>query len=244
MMVCITLLIIMCKIMDNIGAWMRSWGVWIYILVIIHRWRGRMWQVCNGWPVKPGQQLRCFRPPNSCHTWLVHSASPSAEEKYQGSGSSSHKYVLTNTTITISQITWWELAAIWSNNCKNNPIFVIMIACCLIIFQVKQFWEYTFQCRFAPPPKGWVDAGGLICNGQENLDNVQTEFLDISNLRPEYNVYKAVYALAYALDDMMQCKPGGGPFSGHSCGNLKQLEPWQVWCQIQVLMVKILKDLV
>ncbi|XP_045929686.1 extracellular calcium-sensing receptor-like [Micropterus dolomieu] len=93
---------------------------------------------------------------------------------------------------------------------------------------VKQFWEYTFQCRFAPPPEGWVEAGGALCTGQEDLENVETKFLDISNLRPEYNVYKAVYALAYALDEMLQCKPGRGPFSGHSCGNLQRPEPWQL----------------
>ncbi|KAM6932229.1 extracellular calcium-sensing receptor-like [Lycodopsis pacificus] len=93
---------------------------------------------------------------------------------------------------------------------------------------VNQFWEYTFQCRFAPPHAGWVEAGGSLCTGQEDLENVETEFLDISNLRPEYNVYKAVYALAYALDDMLQCKPGGGPFSGNSCGTLQRLESWQL----------------
>ncbi|XP_038548430.1 extracellular calcium-sensing receptor-like [Micropterus salmoides] len=93
---------------------------------------------------------------------------------------------------------------------------------------VKQFWEYTFQCRFAPPPAGWVEAGGALCTGQEDLENMETEFLDISNLRPEYNVYKAVYALAYALDEMLQCEPGRGPFSGHSCATLQRLEPWQL----------------
>ncbi|XP_037631919.1 extracellular calcium-sensing receptor-like [Sebastes umbrosus] len=93
---------------------------------------------------------------------------------------------------------------------------------------VNQFWEHTFQCRFAPPPAGWVEAGGELCTGQEDLESVETELLDISNLRPEYNVYKAVYALAYALDDMLRCVPGRGPFSGHSCGSLQRLELWQL----------------
>ncbi|KAG7495886.1 extracellular calcium-sensing receptor-like [Solea senegalensis] len=92
---------------------------------------------------------------------------------------------------------------------------------------VNQFWEHTFQCRFAPPPAGWEEAGGELCTGQEILENVETEFFDISNLMPEYNVYKAVYALAYALDDMLQCEPGRGPFSNNTCAHLQRLEPWQ-----------------
>ncbi|XP_076591623.1 extracellular calcium-sensing receptor-like [Chaetodon auriga] len=91
---------------------------------------------------------------------------------------------------------------------------------------VRQFWESTFQCRF--DPGGWVEAGGALCTGQEDLEEVETEFLDLSILRPEYNIYKAVYALAYALDDLLQCEPGRGPFSGHSCATLQKLEPWQV----------------
>ncbi|TDH14825.1 hypothetical protein EPR50_G00024680 [Perca flavescens] len=75
---------------------------------------------------------------------------------------------------------------------------------------------------------GWVEAGGALCTGLEDLENVETEFLDVSNLRPEYNIYKAVYALAYALDEMLRCVPERGPFSGHSCATLQRLEPWQV----------------
>uniref|UniRef100_A0A3Q0SW97 G-protein coupled receptors family 3 profile domain-containing protein n=1 Tax=Amphilophus citrinellus TaxID=61819 RepID=A0A3Q0SW97_AMPCI len=93
---------------------------------------------------------------------------------------------------------------------------------------VNPFWEFTFQCRFAPAPAGWVEGGGALCTGQEDLKNVDSEYLDISNLRPEYNVYKAVYALAYSLDDMLHCKPGRGPFSGNSCATLQKLEPWQL----------------
>ncbi|XP_049432618.1 extracellular calcium-sensing receptor-like [Epinephelus fuscoguttatus] len=95
-------------------------------------------------------------------------------------------------------------------------------------YLVNQFWEHTFQCKFAPPQAGWVEAGGSLCTGQEDLENVDTELLDTSDLRPEYNVYKAVYALAFALHNMLQCEPGRGPFSGHSCGSLQRLEPWQL----------------
>ncbi|XP_059187148.1 extracellular calcium-sensing receptor-like [Centropristis striata] len=91
---------------------------------------------------------------------------------------------------------------------------------------VRQFWEYMFQCKF--DPTGRFDAGEAQCTGQENIEKVKTEILDLSNLRPEYNIYKAVYALAYALDDMLHCVPGRGPFSGNSCSTRQTIEPWQV----------------
>uniref|UniRef100_A0A672Z6A4 G-protein coupled receptors family 3 profile domain-containing protein n=1 Tax=Sphaeramia orbicularis TaxID=375764 RepID=A0A672Z6A4_9TELE len=93
---------------------------------------------------------------------------------------------------------------------------------------VRQFWEHTFQCKFAPPPVGWVETGGTLCTGKEDLVKVETEFFDLSNLRAEYNVYKAVYALAYALNNMLRCEPGNGPFRGNSCASLQRLEPWQL----------------
>ncbi|KAG7495477.1 hypothetical protein JOB18_000291 [Solea senegalensis] len=93
---------------------------------------------------------------------------------------------------------------------------------------VNKFWEHTFQCSIAPRPEGWVEAGGELCTGLEVIENVETEFLDVSNIRLEYNVYKAVYALAYALDDILQCEPGRGPFSNNTCAHLQRLEPWQV----------------
>ncbi|XP_029571792.1 extracellular calcium-sensing receptor-like [Salmo trutta] len=92
---------------------------------------------------------------------------------------------------------------------------------------VRQFWEAVFGCRLEPPA-GWVEAGGDVCTGQEDLRDVETDCGDVSQLRPEYNVYKAVYALAHALHDLLQCVPGRGPFSGHRCASLQRLEPWQV----------------
>ncbi|XP_070987300.1 extracellular calcium-sensing receptor-like [Oncorhynchus clarkii lewisi] len=92
---------------------------------------------------------------------------------------------------------------------------------------VRQFWEAVFGCRLEPPA-GWVEAGGDVCTGQEDLRDVETNYGDVSELRPEYSAYKAVYALAHALHDLLQCVPGRGPFSGHSCASLERLEPWQL----------------
>ncbi|XP_026220358.1 extracellular calcium-sensing receptor-like [Anabas testudineus] len=91
---------------------------------------------------------------------------------------------------------------------------------------VKQFWEYSFKCTFDPAV--WVKTGAALCTGQEDIETLDTGLLALSNLRPEYNVYKAVYSLAYALDDMLRCEPGKGPFNGNSCASSQSLEPWQL----------------
>ncbi|XP_041850819.1 extracellular calcium-sensing receptor-like [Melanotaenia boesemani] len=91
---------------------------------------------------------------------------------------------------------------------------------------VRQFWEHTFQCKF--DPADWIETEGALCTAEEDITHIETEFLDLSNLRPEYNVYKAVYSLAHALDDLLHCESGRGPFRGHSCATLQTLEPWQL----------------
>ncbi|XP_014913701.1 extracellular calcium-sensing receptor-like isoform X1 [Poecilia latipinna] len=93
---------------------------------------------------------------------------------------------------------------------------------------VKLFWEHTFQCKFLPPPAGLVEDAGAQCSGREDLNSVTTDLLNVSELRPEYNIYKAVYALAHALNDMLSCVPGRGPFSGNTCASLQTLELWQL----------------
>ncbi|XP_062860381.1 extracellular calcium-sensing receptor-like [Trichomycterus rosablanca] len=94
---------------------------------------------------------------------------------------------------------------------------------------VRIFWEKMFGCRFDPgetQATGEVDT--TLCTGEEDLNSTNTAYSDMSELRASYNVYKAVYALAHALHDLMQCEEGKGPFSNHSCANISTLQPWQV----------------
>ncbi|CAL8353116.1 unnamed protein product [Lota lota] len=99
---------------------------------------------------------------------------------------------------------------------------------------VKQFWEHIFQCKFVTPGMEFEgQTQKKHCTGNEILRNIKTEFLDLSNLRPEYNVYKAVYALAHALHDILQCVPGSGPFKGQNCASLQGLDPWQLVYYLQ-----------
>uniref|UniRef100_A0A8C9SAY4 G-protein coupled receptors family 3 profile domain-containing protein n=1 Tax=Scleropages formosus TaxID=113540 RepID=A0A8C9SAY4_SCLFO len=42
-------------------------------------------------------------------------------------------------------------------------------------------------------------------------------YLNTSNLRVTYNVYKAVYAIAHSLHNLINCEPGREPFQNSSC---------------------------
>nr|XP_055030582.1 extracellular calcium-sensing receptor-like [Misgurnus anguillicaudatus] len=87
---------------------------------------------------------------------------------------------------------------------------------------VRIFWENMFGCKFETGDKE------KLCTGQEDLSSTNTAYTDVSELRGSYNVYKAVYALAHALHDLMQCEEGRGPFSDNTCADITNLQPWQM----------------
>ncbi|XP_026086107.1 extracellular calcium-sensing receptor-like [Carassius auratus] len=94
---------------------------------------------------------------------------------------------------------------------------------------LRIFWENMFGCSFETG--GTVEDGEQvknICTGQEDLSITNTPYTDVSGLRAAYNVYKAVYALAHALHDLMQCEQGRGPFSENTCADITRLKPWQL----------------
>ncbi|KAJ8332214.1 hypothetical protein SKAU_G00428220 [Synaphobranchus kaupii] len=93
---------------------------------------------------------------------------------------------------------------------------------------VNMFWEEIFSCRFKDSP-------GRVCTGLESLEGTESAYSDVSALRHSYNVYKAVYALAHALHDLLGCKPGTGPFPGNSCAELHTLQPWQLVHYLQIV---------
>ncbi len=94
---------------------------------------------------------------------------------------------------------------------------------------LRIFWENMFRCSYetgATVKDG--DQVKKVCTGQEDLSTTNTPYTDVSGLRAPYNVYKAVYALAHALHDLMQCEKGRGPFIGNGCADITNLKPWQV----------------
>uniref|UniRef100_A0A8C4SG52 Extracellular calcium-sensing receptor-like n=1 Tax=Erpetoichthys calabaricus TaxID=27687 RepID=A0A8C4SG52_ERPCA len=93
-----------------------------------------------------------------------------------------------------------------------------------------QFWETMFGCKFQEIIQGQnVSVDHPICTGYENISSTKTGYSDVSQLRTSYNIYKAVYALAHALHNMISCESGKGPFENHTCANSTSVQPWQLF---------------
>uniref|UniRef100_A0A8C1K433 Olfactory receptor C family, u1 n=1 Tax=Cyprinus carpio TaxID=7962 RepID=A0A8C1K433_CYPCA len=90
----------------------------------------------------------------------------------------------------------------------------------------NMFWEELFGCRL-----GYKDGGdsefSSLCTGSEDLMETENSYTDVSRVRISYNVYKAVYAIAHALHQLLQCgsKEHG---SDHICKTESKFSPWQV----------------
>ncbi|XP_066566539.1 extracellular calcium-sensing receptor-like [Amia ocellicauda] len=96
---------------------------------------------------------------------------------------------------------------------------------------INQFWEEMFNCKFQLKTIRLNSSElekGKICTGSEDIKSTQTAYTAISNLRESYNTYKAVYALAHSLHNLMSCEPGKGPFEYNSCANITSVQPWQL----------------
>uniref|UniRef100_A0A8D3BQI2 Olfactory receptor C family, n1 n=1 Tax=Scophthalmus maximus TaxID=52904 RepID=A0A8D3BQI2_SCOMX len=63
---------------------------------------------------------------------------------------------------------------------------------------VRNFWEIMVGCRSVLP-------------GNETLLYSQDMFFNVTQLRVSYNVYKAVYAIAHALHQLVFCQPAHQP---------------------------------
>ncbi|XP_027017488.2 extracellular calcium-sensing receptor-like [Tachysurus fulvidraco] len=79
----------------------------------------------------------------------------------------------------------------------------------------KELWETIFDCKF--PTEDNTELKQL-CKGNESLSHVQNIYTDVSDLRVANNVYKAVYAVAYALHNSYRCSESdSGPEGANVC---------------------------
>ncbi|XP_069053798.1 extracellular calcium-sensing receptor-like [Lepisosteus oculatus] len=88
---------------------------------------------------------------------------------------------------------------------------------------MKEFWETVFSCSLNTYNKSIVTK---TCTGFEHLSQVNNEYTDVSDMRIPNNVYKAVYAIAHSLHELLTC-------SDTICPNKISMEPWQVLNQMK-----------
>ena len=98
---------------------------------------------------------------------------------------------------------------------------------------LAEFWEEMFNCRLNGSVNSHSHVGDnyldrLPCKGTEDLNDVYSAYSDVTQLRVSYNVYKAVYLVAHALQDMSNCRVGQGPLPNGTCADPKNVKPWQV----------------
>uniref|UniRef100_A0A667ZFV3 Olfactory receptor C family, h1 n=1 Tax=Myripristis murdjan TaxID=586833 RepID=A0A667ZFV3_9TELE len=95
---------------------------------------------------------------------------------------------------------------------------------------LREFWETTFGCSFQSSLDG--QSQSRQCSGSERLDDVDNTFTDVSELRISNNVYKAVYAVAHAMHNMLKCSHHGEK-QNQSCIWRDKFEPVQVLKNLQ-----------
>ncbi|XP_043929549.1 extracellular calcium-sensing receptor-like [Protopterus annectens] len=92
---------------------------------------------------------------------------------------------------------------------------------------IKPFWEEAFGCK-------WIDMNtssevSRLCTGAEKLEELHIPFFDVKIVRVAYCVYTAVHAAAYALHNLLTCKPGEQPFANRTCSKIHEFQPWQLF---------------
>ena len=94
-----------------------------------------------------------------------------------------------------------------------------------------ELWESIFSCVLTPRK----DVSMKACTGSESLHEKPTRYTDISDSSLLNNVYKAVYAVAHSLHNLIICKDRHGPFMNKTCADKSRIEPWQVVCRVSVV---------
>ncbi|XP_033894899.3 extracellular calcium-sensing receptor-like [Acipenser ruthenus] len=99
---------------------------------------------------------------------------------------------------------------------------------------VKELWSTMFGCTFQPSNTTNQSGRGLpLCTGHESLEEKYSEYTDVASPRISYNVYKAVYAVAQSLHNLINCEPDKGPFDNFTCADISNIEPFQLQHYIQ-----------
>nr|XP_046245283.1 extracellular calcium-sensing receptor-like [Scatophagus argus] len=90
---------------------------------------------------------------------------------------------------------------------------------------LTEFWEEAFNCRLGKTAA--VDE--RVCDGSEDIQTLQSQYTDTSQLRITNMVYKAVYAIAHAIHNSV-CQETN---STTQCDKITRIESKQLLTQLK-----------
>ncbi|XP_047009577.2 extracellular calcium-sensing receptor-like [Ictalurus punctatus] len=95
----------------------------------------------------------------------------------------------------------------------------------------KELWETIFQCKLSTQENVEMKQ---LCKSNESLTQVQNLYTDVSDLGLANNVYKAVYAVAYALHSSYGCSQRDSGQGADLCTNLADnQQPWKIVSELK-----------
>ncbi|XP_078515276.1 extracellular calcium-sensing receptor-like [Lissotriton helveticus] len=111
---------------------------------------------------------------------------------------------------------------------------------------IRQFWEKVFGCKWPGPKDTDImttmenGAHSIFCSDNVTLEKKDLRFFELYDLSYTYHSYLAVYALAHSLNALMTCKQGQGPFMKGACGDINNIQPWQVLHYVKKVNISLL----
>ncbi|XP_036392211.1 extracellular calcium-sensing receptor-like [Megalops cyprinoides] len=99
---------------------------------------------------------------------------------------------------------------------------------------VHELWGALYGCSLYTSNNTAQASSQLPpCSGHEPLQEKHSAYMNTSSPRVAYNVYKAVYAIAHALHNLVSCEPGEGPFQNSTCADATNIHPWELQQYLQ-----------
>ncbi|KAG2463177.1 V2R1 protein, partial [Polypterus senegalus] len=89
---------------------------------------------------------------------------------------------------------------------------------------LNSFWEFLFNCSLSKQNNADLPP----CTGSESLSNINNQYTDLSNNGYSSDVYKATYAVAYALHNLLSCQDEKRPAANGTCSVKMPIDPSQV----------------
>ncbi|XP_064158567.1 extracellular calcium-sensing receptor-like [Anguilla rostrata] len=88
-----------------------------------------------------------------------------------------------------------------------------------------KFWETLFGCKF---PSGSTSENAKECTGTEDLSEIDNTYTDLSLMQIFNNVYKGVYAVAHAFQEIFTCNNDAHLSNRQTCFKKVLPEPWKL----------------